>query len=298
MTRMWLDDTDAESTEYDIAEADRGFGGSIVDWVDCEAEWQDCCAECESARDECGTGADCESQWKDCCAECESARQECEVAWDRRRRTRRRVRRRRPADTSPPRATAAAVRTLDLETKVQQDTLRSALAAQTKRMSLSEYSAVAGAAVNQFIETFDAPTNPYARAALRFSPFLLMSPQSRGSGVEGIVKDPRVLGAALVAGIVVVGENSNQRRRPRDITIVGPTHLFVGDSVTLIADVIDGRGAILPAERVTWQSSDPKVAQIDSASGALRAGRPGTAVITATSGDLARRFLLTVTHLP
>jgi hypothetical protein len=181
--------------------------------------------------------------------------------------------------------------------------LRSVIAQQGKRMNLQEYSAVAGAAVNQFIESFDAPQDPYARAALRFSPFLLMSPQPRGRGFEGFVKDPRVVGAALVAGIVVAGVNRNEARSARDIKITAPTFVFRGQPARLLADVVDARGVSLPNEAVSWTSSDPTLAAIDAHSGVLTTSVPAfpditfprpVVLLTATSGDIVRRHHLTI----
>jgi hypothetical protein len=203
------------------------------------------------------------------------------------------------AECDPDEEDECEVDDLDLEIKLNADNFRGAVARQTKRMNLSEYSSVAGAAVNQFIETFNAPEDPYARAALRFSPMLLMSPQPRGRGVEGFVKDPRVLGAALVAAIVVVGVDRNEKLRPQDIKIVAPPFIFLGAQAALLADVVDARGTVLPDERVTWESSDPGVVTIDPITGLAVSVVPAVAidplpqvVITATSGAIVRHHLL------
>jgi hypothetical protein len=136
-------------------------------------------------------------------------------------------------------------------------------------MNLSEYSAAAGAVVNQFIETFDAPTDPYARAALRYSPFLLTSPRPRGGGVAGVLKDPRFVGGALVAGIVMVGLNRSRSHWSGDVKIHAPRLIGGGMTVTLTADVLDGRGRPMPDTAVTWTSHDTTVATIDAESGVL-----------------------------
>ena len=69
-----------------------------------------------------------------------------------------------------------------------------------------------------------------------------------------------MIGGVAVAGIVVFGEHRNQFRRARGINIVGPTQLFVGDSIMLIADAVDGRCAVLPIVTVAWQSNNLAVA--------------------------------------
>jgi len=234
--------------------------------------------------------------------EFDAAQALCERAFARARekiRTRRAARPSAPNATSARRASAGALRDLNLDARVNQDSFRRALAAQGRRMSLSEYSAVAGAAVNQFIESFDAPANPYARAALRFSPFLLMSPHRKGFA------DPRVIGAAAVAGIVIIGENRTESRRPKDIKIFAPTTVSVGDSVTVIGDVVDSHSGIVPGAAVVWESSNPMVAAINPVTGAVTTTSPnivaitasasGVTVITATSGNVVRRVTLTVT---
>jgi hypothetical protein len=284
MTRMWVDDTDVEVA--DDSEAEELFGGT--NWHDCHAEWGDCNAECEAEWED--SDAECE----DCKAQCAAALAECVAARARRRRARRPVRRSSKAGSSVQRATATAVRKFDLETKVREGAFRGSIRAQSTRMNLSEYSAAAGAAVNQFIESFDAPTDPYARAALRFSPLLLMSPKPKGRGLDGLVRDPRVIGAAAVAAVVLVGENRNESRKPRDIRIFAPNTLESGDHVALLADVVDARGAVLPAAKVTWASSDDKVARFDADSNVVEAISSGTAVISTTSGDIVGRHFLTV----
>jgi hypothetical protein len=209
------------------------------------------------------------------------------------------------AECDPDEEDECEVDDLDLEIRLNADNFRSAVARQTKRMNLSEYSSVAGAAVNQFIETFEAPADPYARAALRFSPMLLMSPQPRGPGVEGFIKDPRVLGAALVAAIVVAGVNRNEKLRPHDIKIVAPPFIFLGTQARLLADVVDARGTILRDERVTWESSDPGLVTIDPATGLAAAVAPAIiidplppVVITARSSAIVRHHLLAVRSGP
>lgn len=153
------------------------------------------------------------------------------------------------------------------------------------QMGLSEYSAVAGVAVNQFIESFHAPRDPYARAALRFSPFLLMSPQQTGIG------DPRLIGAVAIAGIVIIGERRDQSRRPRDIRIFIPDQMVEGEHVTVVADVVDSHRALLPA-KVTLASTNPEVAVVEGHE--LGANAAGTTVISATYGEIVRRVVLMV----
>jgi hypothetical protein len=155
---------------------------------------------------------------------------------------------------------------------------------------------VVGAAVNQFIASFDAPDNEYAKAALRFSPLLLLAPQSRGRGVEGLIKDPRVIGAAAVAGLVFVGENRNQDKKVHEIKVHGPETIAKAATVPYSADVLDGKGRILATEKVTWISSDPGQATIDANTGTLvAANKGGYVIVTATAGDIVGKKYVTIT---
>jgi hypothetical protein len=200
----------------------------------------------------------------------------------------------RPVAPPPRPSTTAAIRTLDLETKVQEDTFRNAITAQNRRMSRSEYAAVAGAATNQFIESFDEPDNPFFRAGLRFAPLLLLSPQRRGTGFGAFVKDPRVIGGAAVLAIVVAGENRNRFIGPRAINVLAADELSAGDDDRFVAEVVDGSGSVV-SNAVTWTSDDAKVATIDATSGKVDAIAKGTAIITASFDSLERRVRLKVT---
>jgi hypothetical protein len=168
-------------------------------------------------------------------------------------------------------------------------------------MSRAEYAAVAGAAVNQFIESFDAPDNPYAKAALRFSPLLLLAPQRKGSGFEGLIKDPRVIGGAAVAALVLLGENRNQFRKAREIKIYPPSpSVKKTETITLIGDVLDARGNRLPDDKVAWKSNDTTLANVDAVTGTVTpvstiTTTPAKVMIIATSGDILERVELTIT---
>jgi hypothetical protein len=277
MTTLWTDDLDSESAEYDDSENLWGDtdADSDVDSEDLDAE---------------ASRADRRRQ-----ARARARR----VALARRRQAAARSRtvaRRQPSAVTPQKATAAAVRTLDLETKVQEDTFRKAIAAQNKRMSRGEYAAVAGAAVNQFIETFDAPDNVYARAALRFSPLLLLAPPNRGRGVDGLIKDPRVIGAAAIAGLVFIGDHRNQDKKVKEVKIIGPATVAKSTSATFVADVLDGKGRGMSTEKVAWSSTDPTVGTIDPNTGAFTAtAKTGGVVITATAADVVGKQFITVT---
>lgn len=273
MSAIGLDDTDMEFAEYDGGES-----GEL--WDDTDSEDYD--AESRSS----------ERQRR--------ARQQRIVQARRRQaqasaRARAGTRAASPVGPAPatPQQAVAAIRNLDLDTKVQEDNFRRATSTQNKRMSRSEYAAVAGAATTQFIESFHTPDNPYAKAALRFAPLLLLSPQRKGTGLEGFLKDPRVIGGIAVLGITVVGETRNRSAVARQIDVLSASELAQGEQDVFVADVLDGRGTLLVSP-VSWTSSDPKVASIDS-DGRVTAKAAGAVVITAKADGIVRRVRLKVT---
>nr|WP_246401444.1 Ig-like domain-containing protein [Jiangella mangrovi] len=158
-------------------------------------------------------------------------------------------------------------------------------------MNRSEYAAVAGLAVSQFVDTFDQPQNAYARAALRFAPLLLLTPQRRGRGLESFVADPRVIGGAAILGITVLGEQRNRA----SIDVAAPSQLAAKSSVQLNAQVISPRGDVVSGRAVQWTTSDPNIATVD-ATGKVTGVNAGAVFLIATSEGLpARRIPLVVT---
>jgi hypothetical protein len=197
--------------------------------------------------------------------------------------------------------TIAAVRSLDLETKVQEDAFRSALARQGSRMNRAEYAAVLGAATNQFIESFDAPGNVYAKAALRFSPLLLLSPQRRGQGFDAFVRDPRVLGAAAVLAITFAGDNRSRFTAARSVGLTFGSQMQANETQRIYADARDSRGRSVGAE-VSWESDNSTVLTVDKKGSNVAeviARSPGRAVLTAkTDEGVLERATIVVSAAP
>ena len=185
--------------------------------------------------------------------------------------------------------TAAAIRTLDLETKVQEDAFRAAIAAANRRTTRSEYAVAAGVAANQVVETFDELGNPLLKAAIRFAPLLALSPQRKQNGFGAFITDPRWATAAVVGGILVVGENRKRFTSARQISVLGPSDLAAGSDDLFVAEVTDIRGQVVDTP-VSWESSNSDVAAIDKASGKVTGKAAGVVVITATA-DGARRLV-------
>jgi hypothetical protein len=90
--------------------------------------------------------------------------------------------------------------------------------------------------------------------------------------------------AAILRGApasVIIGRRS---RRP----------LLPGASMRLVAEVRDLAGRTVPGSAVSWSSTAPGVARIDSASGSLIAVRPGRTRVIAASGELRDSAVIVV----
>jgi hypothetical protein len=215
------------------------------------------------------------------------------LAAARRRAAARRQTSRLPAKPAP-RAVVSAVKDLDLETKVQQDNLRSVVAGQNKKLQRANLSATAVVLVNEGLRTFGEPDNAFVRAAIQASPLLLLPSASTRRGIEGYLTDPRFIGIGGALGLAFIGNQRNKDAAVDSISIIGPTQLATGVEDVFVADVLDGKGR--PSKTAaTWTSDDTAVAAIDATSGRVRGGATvGVAIITATAGDVARRVRLEV----
>lgn len=200
--------------------------------------------------------------------------------------------------TASPRTAVAAIRQLDVENKVQNDALRSAFAARDKRSSRAEVAAVAGVVAGQIQSSFnDVFTSVFARAALSFSPLLLLSPKRRGTGAAAIASDPRVYGAALVAGVAFFGDRRGRDAAAQKLEITtSVSEIPAGVSVPFSAKVFDKGGSAIPNRDVRWSSSNSTAVQVDPATGNVTAGatKGGIAVITATSDGVDRTIVVRV----
>ncbi len=73
--------------------------------------------------------------------------------------------------------------------------------------------------------------------------------------------------------------------------------VVVGGSAQLVAQVLGNNGAVLSAQQVTWASSNPLIATVNSA-GLITGISAGAANITATSGSHSATVQVTVTAVP
>ncbi|MCF6509655.1 hypothetical protein E9549_19985 [Blastococcus sp. MG754426] len=135
-------------------------------------------------------------------------------------------------------------------------------------MNRSDYAAVAGLAVNQFMDSFDEPQNAYLRALLRAAPLMLLSPQRRGDGFGAFATDPRVIGGAAALGIAFLGE---QRDKGRLEAEVPGTELAKGGTTQVLGQVVSAKGTPVAGPTITWDTSDKSKATVD-AQGVVTAG--------------------------
>jgi hypothetical protein len=161
-----------------------------------------------------------------------------------------------------PRQTIAAVRSLDLDTKVALDSMRRALEESNRRANRANWATIAGVAAAEVINQFDALENhPNVSAAILGAPLLLLSPQKHRSGVEGFLLDPRVIGGAAVIGIAVASRFTGTSKAVHTITIAAPSTVNSpagGEDAStgqLSALAYDRSGNPLQGTQFTWSSS-------------------------------------------
>ncbi|MEO7965337.1 MAG: Ig-like domain-containing protein [Gemmatimonadaceae bacterium] len=95
-------------------------------------------------------------------------------------------------------------------------------------------------------------------------------------------------GKSVIVPVTVAG-------RPAALLRVTPatTTLRVGQSSSLTGDVLDATGAIVPGRTITWSSSNPAVATVNT-NGVVTAVGAGNVTITAASGNVTGTALVSV----
>lgn len=207
---------------------------------------------------------------------------------------------RRPVVTAPApaaqRQVMTAIRSLDLDTKVELDSLRRALNEANRLAYRNAWAAEASVAASQVLDSFDTGLAPHdwAKALIRGAPTLLLAPgKPRRPGLEGVLFDPRVAGGVVLAGIWAVGHFRGQSHGISDIRIANPSPLASGDTGTFSAIPVDGHGRTVTAT-VTWSSDTPDVLSVNATTGQYTAGDTGTANVTATADNVSVPFSVTV----
>ena len=218
----------------------------------------------------------------------------------RQRRTRSQPRPRRAA-TAPSRVaptarqTVAAIRNLDLENKVGEDSLRQSIERANTRARRATYAAVASVALDQALDTFgdDLKDHDFVRAALRLGPLLLLTPQHTRRGLEGYLLDPRVLGGAAIAGVVAVGAFRNRDTDVANIEFSPPALTAIGQQGRFAAFAVDSKGRDVSTP-IKWASDNAAVLSL-SEQGDFVVQAVGVVRVTAEAGNFRKSFFLTVT---
>lgn len=159
-----------------------------------------------------------------------------------------------------PRQTIRAIRSLDLDTKLELASLRRELKESNRRASRGTWATISGVAAAEIINQFDALENhPNVSAAILGAPLLLLSPERQRSGIEGFLLDPRVIGGAAVVGIAVASRFVSASKAVHSITIVGAPETLTqaGTPITgpLLATAKDRNGNPLTETQFTWSSA-------------------------------------------
>jgi hypothetical protein len=191
-----------------------------------------------------------------------------------------------------PRDTVTAIRELDLQTKVGNDSLRAMLERANRRARRANYVVPASLAVDQVIDTFgdDLADHAFVRAGLRSLPLLLLSPERTKRGFEGFILDPRVLGFAGVVAIVGAGQF---RSRGVGVTRIEILNNAVTGSGTLRGIATDKNGRDL-GETLTFRSMDAGILDVRP-DGTFTVNAKGRAFVTATAGGYSHTFVVTTT---
>src|SRR6185437_16316595 len=219
------------------------------------------------------------------------------LARQRQAQSRRPVRAPQPRRPVPQRQVMTAIRSLDLDTKVELDSLRRALNEANRLAYRNAWAAEASVAASQVLDSFDTRLAPHdwAKALIRGAPTLLLAPgKPRRPGLEGVLFDPRVAGGVALAGIWAIGHFRGQSQGVADIRIANPSPLASGSGGTFSAIPVDSHGRTVTAT-ITWSSDTPDVLQVNATTGQYTAGDAGTANVTAAADNVSVPFSVTVT---
>lgn len=190
----------------------------------------------------------------------------------------------------------AAIRQLDLQTRVSNDSLRDSIVRANRRANRATYATVASLAVDQALDTFggDLADHDFIRAGLRSAPLLLLSPERKRAGFEGFLFDPRVIGLAGVVGIVAVGKFQHRDSGDARIEVLDRS-VTAGEAGTLQAIVVDKNGRQLN-QPITFSSGNPAILNITNASsGSYTTTAEGTGKVWVTASTGSRDYTFAVT---
>jgi uncharacterized protein YjdB len=107
------------------------------------------------------------------------------------------------------------------------------------------------------------------------------------------------IGSVVDSARIVVrpaGTEPSASAQPASLSIAPHDPLRVGDTAVMTLTALDQRGNPIRAARVTWSSSEPKVAEVDARTGTVRAHAAGSTLLIARSGS--ESAISSVTVLP
>jgi uncharacterized protein YjdB len=187
-----------------------------------------------------------------------------------------------PATAAVVRKTEAEVANLEVESKVQADTLGSALAAQRRQIRAGTTVAAASAVLPSLLSLLqttspDIGDNRYVKAGLPLAPLLLLRPTERG------LSDRRLWAAAAVAGLVITEDFKSKSQEIQRISITRSVSVLpLGATVTFRADALDRNGREVPDQAIAFTSSNDSIVFADPDNpGRVEARSDGVATINA-----------------
>lgn len=204
---------------------------------------------------------------------------------------------RRPAVTVPSQPHAmTAVRSLDLDTKAELDSIRRQLAKARRNGNMAMYSAVLSTLASQGIDTFGDKLQKHdvVKAFVRTAPLALLWPQQSKKGIEGVLLHPAFVGAAGVAAIFISGKLVNAPHDVDSISVDGPSEISTKSPGQLTAVASDRKGNQIAVDFV-WSSASDSIATVDK-NGLVTGHTAGKGTfIEARGGGAAGRKFVNIT---
>ena len=159
----------------------------------------------------------------------------------------------------------AATQKVDIDNKVREDKIRSALKAQGKRISGNEYAMTVSTIVDKLKEEFpEFSENQIVKTALSILPSLFYKPAK-----TEFYKDARFITPVVTSAIAIFKEWQNKNKADKgvqNVTITPPVKtIAVGDNgFSFSAAARDGKGEKIEGKSFTWYSINEAIATIDN----------------------------------
>lgn len=216
-------------------------------------------------------------------------------------RRQRATRYRRPPSRRPSaqmRRTAGLAKEASLKTDVLTDATKLALQKQEQRVSRTEASLAAHAALNQVQESFpELFENDLVKTLVPLGSLALLDPK-RGKGLSGLLADPRVWGPATSLLIAGIREYRNRTDESEGTNITGVPFAQlakVGDTEALNLQVTSG-GKVASNQQLFYFSMTPDIIDVDQVTGKVTAKKKGVGEVRVftPSGEVTRNIPVSV----